>query len=145
MPLKIILIIFISLINTIAMADSISVTLKPEKGLSGTTSFNIHDDGNATILVYESATKISESTINIEPNKKEELRLLTLIALRSYLNQNNYDHVKEYTFTMSLAHTVQGVTINVSSKRISKEAIKVIEQIIMLNPDVNLKYVAEQI
>ncbi len=145
MPLKIILIIFISLINTIAMADSISVTLKPEKGLSGTTSFNIHDDCNATILVYESATKISESTINIEPNKKEELRLLTLIALRSYLNQNNYDHVKEYTFTMSLAHTVQGVTINVSSKRISKEAIKVIEQIIMLNPDVNLKYVAEQI
>lgn len=145
MPLKIILTIFISLISTIAMADSISVTLNPEKGLSGTSSFNIHDDGNATILVYESATKISESTINIEPNKKEELRLLTLIALRSYLNQNNYDHVKEYTFTMSLAHTVQGVTINVSSKRISKEAIKVIEQIIMLNPDVNLKYVAEQI
>ena len=67
MPLKIILIIFISLINTIAMADSISVTLKPEKGLSGTTSFNIHDDGNATILVYESATRIS---VNIEQNKK---------------------------------------------------------------------------
>ena len=115
-----------------------SVTLKPAKGLSGTVSFNIHDDGNATILVYE-------SIVNIEANIKEKLRLLILKAMNGCLSQNSYNHIKKYNFTLSLAHTVQGVTKNVSSKRINKEALKVIMRIIMLNPDVNLKYVEEQI
>ena len=139
MSLRIILTILISLFSSIAMADSISVTLKPAKGLSGTTSLNIHDGGNVTILVYESATKISEDTVNIEQNKIDELRLLTLDALKSYIDQTNYDHVKEYSFTISLAHTDQGVTKSVSSKQINKEAIKVIKQIIMLIPGINLK------
>jgi len=129
----------------IAAADSMSVTLKPERGLSGTTSLNIHDDGSVTVLVYESPTKISEDAVNIESNQKEELRSLTLRALKSYLNENNYENLKEYTFTLSVAHTVHGVTRNVSSKRMNNEAIKVLNKIIQLNLGVNLKYVAEQI
>jgi len=66
MPYKMLITVLISLLSTITMADSISITVKPEKGLSGTTSLTIHDDGNVTVLVYESAAKISENTINIE-------------------------------------------------------------------------------
>lgn len=87
---RITLAVVICLTSTITMADSISVILKPEKGLPGTVSFNVHDDGNATILVYESSVKINESTVNIEANIKEKLRLLTLKALDSYLSQNSY-------------------------------------------------------
>ena len=129
----------------IAAADSISVTLKPERGLSGTTSLNIHDDGSVTVLVYESPTKISENTVNIDSSQKEELRSLTLSALDSYLNDNKYEILKEYTFTLSVAHTVHGVTRSVSGKRMNNESIKVLRKIIQLNPGVDLTYVVEKI
>ena len=138
--MKIILAIFIYFISTIVVADSMSVTLKPERGLLGTTSLNIHDDGSVTILIYESSTKISENVVNIESNQKEELRSLTLSALNSYLDESDFENLKEYTFTFSVAHTVHGVTKNISSKRINKEALKLLKKMIMIIPDVNLKF-----
>ncbi|MEH6814132.1 MAG: hypothetical protein V7677_16485 [Motiliproteus sp.] len=143
--MRILLAVLICFISVTAVADSISVTLKPERGLSGTASLNIHADGSVTILVYESPSKISENAVNIESNQKEELRSLTLSALNSYLNESDYESLKKYPFTLSVAHTVHGVTKNVSSKRMNKEAIEVLKKIILLNPSVNLKFVAEQI
>lgn len=142
--MRIILAIFIYFISMITVANSISVTLKPERGLSGTASLNIHDDGSVTVLVYESSTKISENAVNIDSNQKKELRSLTLSALNGYLNESSYENLKEYNFTLSVAHTVHGVTKNVSSKRMNNEAVKVLKKIITLIPDVNLKYVADQ-
>jgi len=142
---KILITVLISLLSTITMADSISITVKPEKGWSGTTSLTIHDDGNVTVLLYESAVKISENTINIEPNDQDSLRLQALSAIAGYLNQDSYDSLKTYTFTTSLAHTADGVTKNISSKRLNKEAIQIIKQLTELVPGNSLQYVKEEI
>jgi len=145
MPYKMLITVLISLLSTITMADSISITVKPAKGLSGTTSLTIHDDGNVTVLVYESAAKISENTINIEPKDQDSLRLQALSAIAGYLNQDSYGSLKTFTFTISLAHTADGVTKNISSKRLNKEAIQVIKQLTELVPGNGLQYVKEEI
>jgi len=127
------------------MAESISITVKPEKGLSGTTSFTIHDDGNVTALVYESAVKISENTVNIIPKEKEALRLKVISSVSGYFNQTNYGSLNTYTFTTSLAYTVDGVTKNISSKRLTKEAIQLIKQLTKIVPGNSLQYVKDEI
>jgi len=141
--IALILILIIS--SNVTYADSLSVTLKPEKGLSGTISLNIHDDKKVTVLVYESPIKISENSVVIELKKVEELRILILAALNDYLNLESFIEIQEYPFTISLAYTKHGVTKNVSSKRINKKALNIIKQIIFINPDIDLKYVTKKI
>lgn len=97
------------------------------------------------MLVYESAVKITENTLAMKPAERDEMRLLTLAGLKSYLVLEKYDQVKERPFTMSLSHTVQGVTKSISSKRITDEAIKMIARLIQVAPDVDLKSVSDQI
>ena len=142
---KILAVLFISLFSTIIMADSISITVKPEKGLSGTTSLTIHDDGNVTILIYESAVKISENTINISSSDSHLLHLKTINAISEYLNQDSYKSLKAYSFTTSLAHTVDGVTKNISSKRLNKEAVNILQKLTTLVPEDALQYVKSEI
>ena len=139
------LIFILAISSNVAFADSLVVTLKPAKGLSGTTSLNIHDDKKVTVLVYESPTKISENIVVIESKKVEELRILILASLNDYLKLESFNDIKEYPFTMSLAYTHNGVTKNVSSKRINEKALNLIRQIIIINPDIDLNYVAEKI
>jgi len=138
--------IFILMISSkVTFADSLSVTLKPSKGLSGTTSLNIHDDRKVTVLVYESPVKINETTVVIESKKVEELRFLILSTLNDYLDLESFNGIKEYPFTISLSYTNQGVTKNVSCKRINKKAMNVIKQIVIMNPDIDLNYVTKKI
>jgi len=70
--------------------------LSPEKGLSGTTSFNITTHGTVTILVYEGATEINESTDTIDNAEEDELCSLTMNAFNSYVSQAAYDHIKQH-------------------------------------------------
>ena len=137
--------IILMISNNVTFADSLSVTLKPAKGLSGTTSLNIHDDRKVTVLVYESPVKISENTVVIESEKVEELRILILAALNDFLNLESFSDIKEYPFTISLAYTNHGVSKNVSSKRINKKALNLIKQMVIINPDIDLNYVTEKI
>jgi len=127
------------------MADSVSITVKPEKGLSGTTSLTIHGDGNITILIYESAVKISEITINISSNDSHLLHLKTINAISEYFNQDSYEYLKAYSFTTPLAHTVDGVTKNISSKRLNKETVDVLHKLATLVPEDVLQYVKSEI
>jgi len=131
--------------SNVIFADSLSVTFKPAKGLSGTTSLNIHDDKKVTVLVYDSPTKISENTVVLESKKVEELRILILATLNDYLKLDSFNGIKEYPFTLSLAYTNNGVTKNVSSKRINKKALNLIQQILIINPDIDLNYVTKKI
>lgn len=142
---KILVAVLVCLLSTVTMAESISITLKPEKRLSGTTSLTIHDDGNVTLLVYETAVKISENIINIEPKDKDALRSKVISSIAEYFNQDSYGSLKTYTFTTSLAYTVDGVTKNVSSKRLTKEAIQLIKLLTKLVPGDSLQYVKEEI
>ncbi len=142
---KFLITILISLLSTTATAESVSITIKPEKGLSGTTSLTIHEDGKVTVLVYESAVKINENNVNIEPKDKDALRLNVLSSIAGYLNQDSYDTLNIYTFTTSLAHTVDGFTKNISSKRLNKEAIQLIKQLKEIVPGNFLHHVKEEI
>jgi len=112
------------------LADSISITLKPTDRLSGTTSLNIHEDGSVTILVYESPSKISESSVDIDLDEKGEIHSFSLRALKTYLDQNSHSHIKETIFTISIAYTDKGVTKSISTKRINEEAMKVVTLLI---------------
>jgi hypothetical protein len=142
---KALIAVLISLLSMIAVAESISVTVKPEKGFAGLTSLNIHEDGNVTVLVYESAAKINENTLDLEPERKKLLRLQSLSTIDSYLKQSNYDSLNTVTFTTSIAHTTDGVTKNISSKRLNEEATELIMQLIELVPGNSLDYVREEI
>lgn len=142
---KILTTFFISLLSTIVMAESISISVKPEKELSGTTSLTIHDDGNVTLLVYESAVKISENTVHIDSHEKDELRSKVLSSVAGYFNKESYASLKKYTFTTSLAYTVDGVTKNISSKRLTKVAIQLIKQLTKIIPGDSLQFVKEEI
>ena len=127
------------------LADSISITLKPAKGLSGTASLNIHEDGSITILEYESPVKISERTVSFDSNKRGELRLFALTALKSYLDQEDYSQVKEYTFTLSIAYTNDGVTKSISSRRINEHAMKLVKVLIIYVQNEKIKAIEKQI
>jgi len=142
---KALIAVLMSLLSMIALAESISVTVKPEKGFAGLTSLNIHEDGNVTVLVYESAVKINENTLDLEPERKKLLRLQSLSAIDDYLKQSSYDSLKIVTFTISIAHTTDGVTKNISSKRLNKEATELIKTLIELVPGNSLDYVKEEI
>lgn len=145
MRLIICLTLIFAFFTSSVLADSLSITLKPTKGLSGTTSLNIHEDGSITILEYESPTKISERTADFDSHKRDELRSLTLRVLKSYLNQENYSHVKEYTFTFSIAYTNDGVTKSISSKRINEDAMKLVKLLITHIPNEKIKAIEKQI
>lgn len=145
MPYKFLIIILIYLIGATAAAESISVIIKPQTGLAGTTSLTIHDDGKVTVLVYESAVKINENTVNITHEEKEAMRLNIVSSIAEYLKQDSYDKLKQYTFTISLAHTVDGVTKSISGKRLNNETVKLIRQLINIIPGNSLHYVKEEI
>ena len=142
------IIIFISIVVLSmgpVLAESMSITLKPTKGLSGTASLNIHEDGSVTILEYESPTKISESSVDIDSSEKDEIRSLILRTLQTYLDQNSHSHIKEYTFTISIAYTDEGVTKSISTKRINEEAMKVVKLLIGRVSNEEIKAIEKQI
>lgn len=142
---KIITLLALFLLSSPSFADSISITVKPARGLSGTTSLTIHDDGMVTVLVYESAMKVSENSVDIHPAERDQLRLETIRAIDDYLNRDSYASLTAYSFTISLAHTIDGVTKNISSKRLNKQAVKVIQKLTTLVPDNALQYAKDEI
>lgn len=142
---KIITFLVICLLSSLSIADSISITIKPATGLSGTTSLTMHEDGMVTVLVYESAMKVSENSVDIHPAERDQLRVDTIRAVDEYLNQTSYASLTAYSFTISLAHTIDGVTKNISSKRLNKQAVKVIRKLTTLVPDNALQYAKDEI
>ena len=78
---------------SIASAESMSFSIKPSKGLSGTASLNIHDDGKVTLLIYESPTNIVETLIEIDDLQSILETDLPCLALRGYDDMENRDLV----------------------------------------------------
>ena len=85
-------IILVLLFSALSFAanEAISITVKPSTGLSGITSFNIHQSGEFTVLNYESPTKITERTIVIDPKTIREIDVLAHEVLREIMIEKNY-------------------------------------------------------
>ncbi len=137
---KILAVIVLLVGATTASAESLSVSLKPAKGLSGTASLNIHEDGSVTVLVYESPTKIEEHTIEVDEDQKEKLRSVVLAALNSYLVKDSFEEIELRDFSVSFLSTKQDVSKSVTSKRLNEAAIKAIKQIFLVVPKMKLSY-----
>ena len=124
-----------------ASAESISVSLKPAKGLSGTVSLNLHDDGKVTLLMYESPTKIFESLIEINEAQRASLRIIIIKALDSYLIKSEFKEIKLSEFSVSFLHTKNHVSKNVTSKRLTEAAKTALKKIFIIVPKMKLNYV----
>jgi len=109
-----------------ASDESISITVKPSTGLSGTTSFNIHQDGTLTVLRYESPTKISEKSVDLESKKIKEIGSLAHDVLKEVLSTDDFSTWPEQKATFSVAITREKVTKSISTRRFSKKVSKLI-------------------
>jgi hypothetical protein len=122
---RLILFIFIYLFTNygLAFSESLSIAIKPSSGLSGTISFNIHENGASTILKYESPTNIIEDTVKIRPELVSEINNLSHIVLQEYMGLNQFSQWPEQQETISVAITNDKVTKSISTRRFSKNIL----------------------
>lgn len=125
---------FLMLTPSFAAGESISIILKPTKGLSGTTSFNIHEDEKATVLKYESPTKITEQAVDLESGKIAEIIALVHEVFEEVISTKNYDTWPERRGTFSIAITEEKVTKSISTRRYSKKMIHLIKSLHNISP-----------
>ena len=126
------------LCSFVALADSFSVMVKPEKGLSGTFSLNIHDDLRVTTLVYKSAQDIVENEVKLTPDDSKELIEAITLTLDEYLQSKNLANAEQSPFTLSIFHTRVGVTRSISTKKIIDKASKLVDRIVAINPAIKI-------
>ncbi len=132
--MKLIIMLAVSLLSFNAMADSISVTIKPARGITGTTSINFHADGQVTALVYHSPSHITENPLSLSPEQATRLRQQAAATLAEYLSQQQFDGVKLQQQTLGIAHSHDGVTKSISSRKHSSSATALIQALKKLFP-----------
>ncbi len=76
--------------NSFASEKSISITIKPSAGIVGTISFNIHPNQSVTVLVYESASKITESPVSIDSKTVAKVSQLSERILDEFVSLKDY-------------------------------------------------------
>jgi hypothetical protein len=114
-------VIFILLtgIGTIHAGQAVSIILKPQKGITGTTAFNLHDDGNMTLLVYESPTRITESPVAGPEGLSGQISSLAVRVFAEYAGMDDYTGLPDGDWTCAVSITHDGVTKSVSTRRFS--------------------------
>jgi len=129
--------IILSLICSNLFADEISVTLKPSKGLAGISSMTFHQEGSVTLLVYESAAKIVNNTLELNAAEADALKALARDTLGEYLQLDQYQQWPSLKPLLGIAHTRDEVTKSISSRRYSAAALRLVEAI---NPHLPSEY-----
>jgi len=123
-------IIFLLLSNTtFASERSYSVTVKPGTSIVGTTSFNIHSDMSVTVLVYESASKITESQIILDAKASSDVAQLIEEALTELVNLEDYSQLTEYKQTSAISVSHNKVTKSISTRRYTDQLIVLIKTV----------------
>lgn len=117
------------------LADSISVTIKPSRGITGTQSFNFHDDGRLTLLTYHSPSRITENPLTLSQDQSAKLRQSASRTLTEYLSQEQFKALEPKSQTLAIAHTKDGVTKSISSRKHSNAASQLIEALKKLSPN----------
>ncbi|MBV1905133.1 MAG: hypothetical protein KUG75_03580 [Pseudomonadales bacterium] len=116
-------------INNVASEESISISIKPSTGLRGTLSFNIHPDNKVTLLIYESAIKISEAPVSIDAETFVHISQLSKQVFEEIIILKDFSHYPEYQQTASIAITHDHVTKSISTRRYSEQLISLIKEI----------------
>jgi hypothetical protein len=129
--MRYLLVFFLLLIssNSFASEKSISVTIKPSASIVGTISFNIHPDQSVTVLVYESASKITESPVSIDSKTVAKVSQLSERVLDQFVSLKDYSQFPEYKQGSAIAITQSKVTKSISTRRYSEQLISLIKMI----------------
>jgi len=115
--------------NSFASEKSISITIKPSASIVGTISFNIHPDQSVTVLVYESASKITESPVSIDSKTVTQIRQLSERVLEEFISLKDFSQFPEYKQTSAIIITQSKVTKSISTRRYSAQLISLIKMI----------------
>ena len=115
--------------SSFASEKSISVTIKPSASIIGTISFNIHPNQSVTLLVYESASKINETTVSIDSKTVEKISQLSERILDEFVTLKDFSHFPEYKQGSAIAITQNKVTKSISTRRYSEQLISLIKMI----------------
>ena len=125
------LISFLLLISSSSFASekSISITIKPSASIIGTISFNIHPNQSVTLLVYDSASKINETTVSIDSKTVAKISQLSERILDEFVTLKDFSHFPEYKQGLAIAITQNKVTKSISTRRYSEQLISLIKMI----------------
>ena len=118
-----------SLINFNSFADAVSITVKPSKGIVGTTSVTFHEDGKVTMLVYESAVQIVEKSLEIGAEESAKFKNLAVATLDEYLGTNEFRNINEFAVTFGVSRTENAVTKSISSRRLTIRALEIVREV----------------
>ena len=118
-------------------ANELVLTFKPSSGLSGISSLNFHEDGKVTLLIYESATKITETPVTLKVGEIASLKKLATNTLNEYLSQQQFKNIKTYQLTASIALKVDAVTKSISTRKLTANMITLVKQV---NPHLPEKF-----
>lgn len=121
-------------VSTAAAGEAMSITLKPSSGLAGLTAFNLHSDGRVTVLVYESASKITETTVEIESGALTQIRDLAKGVLEEFMKLDSHAAVPLYRQSLGVAITRDDVTRSVTTRRFTESALSLIESLKLYVP-----------
>ena len=122
-------VLILCLLSLNVFSEEISITLKPTKGLAGTSSVTFHEDGKVTLLVYETSTKISDNLIDIDSKAVAELTDLATKALDEYLALKQFIQLKNYTLLVGILVTQDAVTKSISSRKLTQSVITLINKL----------------
>lgn len=135
---KLTLLIVAILINFNSFADSVSITVKPSKGITGTTSVTFHEDGKVTMLVYESGAQIVEKSLGIGAEESAKFKTLAVATLDEYLGTNEFRNINEFAVTFGVSRTENTVTKSISSRRLTKRALEIVREVRKYAPNKDL-------
>ena len=113
--------------NVFASDKFISVTVKPSQGISGSISFNFHPSQQVSVLVYESASSIKETLVDIDASTVTRIRQLAERTLDELISRKDFSAFPEYKQTSAIIITQNKVTKSISTRRYSKQLISLIE------------------
>ncbi|MEH6648622.1 MAG: hypothetical protein V7707_01205 [Motiliproteus sp.] len=117
------------LLSVNAAAAELSVTLKPNKGIKGTHSMTFHEDGKVSLLVYQSASKIIDNVVDIEPSQSLALQHLASEVLSEYLFKQSFSELPSHSLKLAIMLSDDGVTKSVSSHKLNANAIHLVNQV----------------
>jgi len=115
--------------STVFAAESVSIILKPQKGISGIVSVNVHADHSMTVLVYESPTNIVESTLPVETTIGQGIIDLSKDVFAQYVGLEDYSQLPDRKRTCAITITRDEVTKSISTRRYTEQLIALLQEL----------------
>ncbi|MCW8885642.1 MAG: hypothetical protein OQK12_10385 [Motiliproteus sp.] len=132
--MRILPLLLLSLISFQTFAESMTVTVKPSKGFTGTAFFNFHESGSVSLMYYHSPIKAKESTLSMDPDVRKKTLEQAQTILSDYLSRESYLDLEESKLAIGISQTKEGVTKSISANRLTAPAKALVDSLLPLIP-----------